>query len=689
MSSTSSKAAACNFVFVKEKVVSAHLQLNDEQRKAIRIRYDQHHYEELTFDADNPQQQQQALQKLAELKLNASSLAMLEMRKKMLYQCVCGHIGRSALVPKAREFSRSSSFGGMKVASSQRRMPYPFTECLAHIEVTIRVKDEKIVKISGISDHNPACEEAGMNRLPAIPLHEHVYEVAIEQLEDGASLTAVQEKNQQMMLAASYRGMGSYDARTANSRYNLLSSDNATLYNKFSRRLGIHPRKEPQYNINDWLNPQHKDFKPEIREAVFHYQARTEKNERFKICITTAEMDQAALDHDGTFGVCSQRVLLFIAMGVDKDNKGIPIALFLFSAPTRNRVTHAGYNTEVLAELFLAWNHHLSEKFNISFEPYSALTDTDTKERGALLIVWPSTILLICKFHLCQCWTNNRKKMRCQGSDGMKGIITVKLFQLENELVASMEHAAALALIRAEQVFYSSLAEQEETRSIAEAAQKYLNYLLDYWMSQNLWHSWSECGRRVAAARIGVSVHDMIPTTNHLESFNCILKRKFICSWLRMGKRLRVDMLILILITRILPDIFARRRTILQHKVWLTEQFKDSANRVDLLEVQQHNAKALAARIVAWWPPDDSRQNAGEQLAKKGTLTSLTRPNLDSYAATCASSTTPDTRYELSIQCSGTAGCSCPDFRNNGEACKHLRALRLVLEALVLGTCWP
>ena len=30
-----------------------------------------------------------------------------------------------------------------------------------------------------------ACQAATLKRLPAIPLHDHVYEVALEQMEDG------------------------------------------------------------------------------------------------------------------------------------------------------------------------------------------------------------------------------------------------------------------------------------------------------------------------------------------------------------------------------------------------------------------------------------------------------------------------------------------------------------------------
>jgi hypothetical protein len=113
---------------------------------------------------------------------------------------------------------------------------------------------------------------------------------------------------------------------------------------------------------------------------------------------------------DGTFGVCSSQLLLFIALGVDGDGNGVPITLFLFSAPTGNRAMHAGYNTAILQKLLYQWKTHLGQRDGQGFTPFVAITDTDTKECGALLNVWPEIILLLCKFHLRQCWTNHRKK---------------------------------------------------------------------------------------------------------------------------------------------------------------------------------------------------------------------------------------------------------------------------------------
>jgi len=125
-------------------------------------------------------------------------------------------------------------------------------------------------------------------------------------------------------------------------------------------------------------------------QAIFHYSAHTNCSECLKVCITTPEMDAATwqfghrnqLILDGTFGVCSSRLLVFIAMVTDEENKGLPVAFLIFSAPSRNCATHAGYNTKILAELLGFWNNHLEHhsRSNEPFKPFVRMTDTDMKE---------------------------------------------------------------------------------------------------------------------------------------------------------------------------------------------------------------------------------------------------------------------------------------------------------------------
>lgn len=67
-----------------------------------------------------------------------------------------------------------------------RRNPYDYTGCLAHVELTEREGDGIVTRVVGVLEHNDACLKSVMTRLPAVPLHSHVYEVALSQLQNGA-----------------------------------------------------------------------------------------------------------------------------------------------------------------------------------------------------------------------------------------------------------------------------------------------------------------------------------------------------------------------------------------------------------------------------------------------------------------------------------------------------------------------
>lgn len=58
--------------------------------------------------------------------------------------------------------------------------------CLAHVEITEDVSTGQILRIAGITKHNKDCQESLMRRKPYVPLHNHVYKVALWQLRAGA-----------------------------------------------------------------------------------------------------------------------------------------------------------------------------------------------------------------------------------------------------------------------------------------------------------------------------------------------------------------------------------------------------------------------------------------------------------------------------------------------------------------------
>ncbi|KAJ3748257.1 hypothetical protein EV360DRAFT_56944, partial [Lentinula raphanica] len=399
---------------------------------------------------------------------------------------------------------------------------------------------------------------------------------------------------------------------------------------------------------------------------------------------------------DGTFGICSSRLLLFIALAVDEEHKGVPIALFLFSACTKARATHASYDTAILTKLLCAWKTSLVHKFGL-FEPRSCITDTDTKERGAIIATWPHIILLICRFHLRQCWTNHRKKLfRFPGGEYWKDLVRNTLNTLKVQLISSVDHASAVSLIESKRVFLQNiLASYPEGKRAAEAGLQHFRYLDEYWMKQSLWQSWSEWGRLAAAAAIKIPVEGIIPTTNHLESFNMVLKKKYIQHHLHSGHRLRFDLLIILLITEILPKVYSRRRAMRDHTSWLDARFFEGAGGQNLSELQQKVAasKQEQARIeqsICWWSTDINRDQRAQEILVLQRLHSFASGAPPyTFTAICSSSQ-PNTSHSLKLGQTGEGCCTCRDFYNKGGACKHLRAFRLIIDGWASrGLCNP
>ncbi|KAJ8078160.1 hypothetical protein PM082_000366 [Marasmius tenuissimus] len=687
--------------------------MDKSQNAALDLLYNQGATTSLDYDVQDVDLQQQAYQKLTELGLDVVSRQALESRwsvqysdswttaketkRRTIYQCACGC--DSSYRSKSKNTANSTT----------RRIPYQFTGCLAHVEVVESIGNGKISRISGYLEHNAGCHSAVLERIPPIPLHEHVYEIALGQLRNGANLTAMQELNRTMIERQEYRGMKDADPSTQNFRYVLRTSDHNTLYRKFSRELGVDVRVPPQYNVDDWLNPSSPRYRKEFADAVFHYSARASADERFEICISTKDMDEQAwkfvhhnqLVLDGTFGICTSRLLLFIALGVDDQKKGLPVALFLFSAPTGNKASHAGYNTEILRKLLLNWRLHLERiRPSQSFIPHSAITDTDTKERGALLRVWPSIILLLCKFHVRQCWTNHRKALGSGKKDDSvtapvgdsafwKESIRDQIRALEVQLISTTEHHVAVDLVNQLQLYLTSLLANPSAKTAATSGINHIKYLNANWMSLEMWQSWSERGRIAAAAMIGVSVEGVVPTTNHLESLNGVLKKKHIKAWMHSGHRLRFDFLIYIVVMKILPAIYSSYNIQKNYSQWLTARFSHSSGGVNLVEAQRlARADQIAAKKTAskrcWWTPDASRDQEAS-LIVHGQRISVGRADVNTFQATCLSSrvSTVGTTYSIFLSRSGAGECSCLDFQSRGGACKHLRALRILIDSWV------
>ncbi|KAJ7094102.1 hypothetical protein C8R44DRAFT_749621 [Mycena epipterygia] len=401
---------------------------------------------------------------------------------------------------EAREYlsNRDCGYDHSHFQSKQRHTPVPFNGCLAHAEITYVIGSEKILRIRGYFEHNQGCKNAVFNRIPPIPVHRSVFAVALAQLRDGATFTDIKKKNRELFAAQKYKDFPA-DLETSPYRWS----------------------QKPQINIDEWLDPASPQYNATLADAIFHYSARTNKTERFETCIATEEMRQTAWKYghesqiivDGTFGVCDSRLLLFIIMVVDENKKGIPVAFLLFPAPTGNRQSSAGYDTEILAKLIRTWQNtltncgHLYGFAGVIFSPFTAITDMDMKERGALIIVIPAIWLLICRFHLRQLWKNYRNKL-LKGKGQLKIDLKHRLKRLEDLLVKTQDIEEARTLLATET---NTLLLLGTSKTILRVV-RHVKYLTEYWTTDNLWKSWSDYGRKVAAALLGCHMDAQTPT---------------------------------------------------------------------------------------------------------------------------------------------------------------------------------
>lgn len=188
---------------------------------------------------------------------------------------------------------------------------------------------------------------------------------------------------------------------------------------------------------------------------------------------------------DGTFGLCDKRLLLFIVMGLDEERRGVPLVFLMFSAPSGNRQTSAGYNTEIIAKLLKKWQESLGMRGGKAFKALVAITDTDLIERAALLIVFPGIWLLICKFHLRQSWRNHRNR-EVKGKTPGHMDIKARLRRLEEALVKSTSIDDARAAINHERDVLEALRDSLPPGPI-EKGICHLDYLSGYWMTEALW----------------------------------------------------------------------------------------------------------------------------------------------------------------------------------------------------------
>jgi len=298
--------------------------------------------------------------------------------------------------------------------------------------------------------------------------------------------------------------------------------------------------------------------------------------------------------------------------------------------------------------------------------------------------VFPRIWLLICKFHIRQSWRNHQNK-ELKGDSPLHIDVKNRLRRVEERLIHTVSIEDACTII-AEEVEVLEEVKRQGHVTIAEKGLKHLNDYLGYWCMESLWCSWSDYGRQIAAKILNCALDGVLPTTNHLESFNGVLKRKHLRRWQCGGWRLRVDVLLRLLVTKILPAIFEQRAAErIDIGIW-EGQMRSIPGGATLLKATLASGSGPVVPTIAYLVPNENRDLAAAEMLVNNQIeipsffeTGLTFVCHSSLALAFENN---PVSYTVTLGFDGSATCKCLDFITRGGACKHIHAAVLRLDAL-------
>jgi hypothetical protein len=410
-----------------------------------------------------------------------------------------------------------------------------------------------------------------MDRDPSIPLHPDLRLYALSLLRDNIPLSQLKALCKTWATKLWGKEMGD-----THHRYRLNDHDSSSLYRTLARERGIGQSTAAEGNLELWLREDRPaPPNPLLSKSVLFYQAcRDGGGDRLILIIATSEMQDAAWRYghkrhvliDLTFGFCSARANLLIVMALDDDRKGIPIGLIIFTARPSAKAVHADYNTGLIRFLLEKWRLGLGTRAGSNFhlEISVATTDNDTRERTALQEIWPSVLLLLCMFHVWQCWRNGLNKHLAiipKGDDRlhMRRRLAKFLMRLLKEIT---DYPSAISAYNSEVEYFKALGKKQDSisRKQSKGGLAFLAYLSSYLHVRSMWLTWSKAGVIEAAKRLEKPLEDIPRTNNHLESFNGRIKNKYFEGYTHAGRLPRLDLWVLIIITNVMPGFFQELR---------------------------------------------------------------------------------------------------------------------------------
>ncbi|KAJ7572977.1 hypothetical protein C8J56DRAFT_805736, partial [Mycena floridula] len=598
----------------KKIVVDSHLDYTTEARQAVlehleRVGFDRERWDhsvkeqgaKLSLLSKIPAKNipDMALQRIIELGLHLPGEIVRDVRSKFaivhydggkdlqqetftrctrLYQCLCGRAGAAGKpLPEGEEETKRRL----------RQIGWDNIGCQCFIRLVTTHQDEQdretlltIDEISGILEHSATCDELClMSRDPRIPLHPELRTYALSLLNDNIPLTQLQTLCKKWAVKKWDNKMGDM-----NYRFRLTDHDSSSLYRTIAQNRGIPQRSAAHENLDRWLRPDNPcPPDPLITESIAHYQpCREGVSERLEIIIITPQMREAAWKYghnrfiltDITFGFCTARASLMTLMVIDSNYKGIPVGFIIFTARPEAKRTSSDYNTVLIDGLLKKYKAALGtnpngngQSIEFTMNPDGealnfsvGITDNDARLRAPLSSSFPTIFLLLCMFHVWQAWRNalNKHLQIIPKGDARLTVKRRLAAFLMRQLKEFTDYQQAIDAYNVEISYFKSLGKKRDdiSKRQSKGGLAFLAYFHGYIKLRAFWMSWSKAGAEEAARRLGIPIHLIPRTNNHLEGFNYRIKGKYFMAYLHGGRLPRIDLWILLIILTVMPAFF-------------------------------------------------------------------------------------------------------------------------------------
>lgn len=181
---------------------------------------------------------------------------------------------------------------------------------------------------------------------------------------------------------------------------------------------------------------------------------------------------------------------------------------------------------------------------------------------------------------------------------------------------------------------------------------------------------WCTYGRIVAANLLQVPLEQIPRTNNHLESFNSELKIHQLQKYQNKGHLLRLDLLSVILIKSITPNILLKRDLKYELQKQLKERHESYTSFLPEERIQLENHY----NQLAYYIPDANRDKAAKRICEEKKITHIEFNGESLYLWIISDNSTNFESKIYIIQLLPDIKCQCMDFLSRGGACKHLRA---------------